>query len=260
MSKRNKRLFDVYLLTGGSDGKGVTFLRKEKKLTSGSCRLLVMGDVHGQFEKMRRVLSLCNYSPEHDRLVLLGDYVDRGPDSRSVVAEVSRLTQVGAIALYGNHEELMRRALQNRKQGKLKPDDLEQWFANGGETTLESYRAHTDTLDEHLAFLADLPRWAELDGYLFVHAGIRPGKMIEHQAPHDLLWIREDYILNYHGPQDVVTGHTPVQYLKRYELFDNITDATKPLIRNHKIFIDTGAAWNGPLTLMDLLSGEYWQG
>jgi len=57
-----------------------------------------------------------------------------------------------------------------------------------------------------------------------------------------------------------VTGHTPVQYLKRYELFDNITDATKPLICNHKIFIDTGAAWNGPLTLMDLLSGEYWQG
>ncbi len=234
-------------------------MRKEKKAATGAGRLLVMGDLHGQFEKMQLVLSLCDYSPEHDRLVFLGDYVDRGPDSRRVVAEVLRLTQLGAIALYGNHENLMYRALQNRKRRNLNPDDLEQWFANGGETTLDSYRAHTDTLDEHLAFLTDLPRWVELDGYLFVHAGIRPGKTIEQQEPHDLLWIREDYILNYHGPQDVVTGHTPVQYLKRYELVDNIADATKPLIRNHKIFLDTGAAWNGPLTLMDLLSGEYWQ-
>ena len=234
-------------------------MQKDKSPASAPGRLLVMGDVHGQLEKMQLVLTRCNYSPEIDRLVLLGDYVDRGPNSRRVVAEVLRLTQMGAIALYGNHEDLMRRALLNRKQGNINPENLEQWFANGGETTLESYRAHTDTLDEHLAFFAELPRWVEMDGYLFVHAGIRPGRAIEQQSAHDLIWIREDYILNYSGPQNVVAGHTPVQYLKRYELIDNIDDATQPLIRNHKYFLDTGAAWNGPLTLMDLLSGEYWQ-
>jgi serine/threonine protein phosphatase 1 len=228
-------------------------------LASGSERLLVMGDVHGQFEKMQRVLSLCDYQPENDRLVLLGDYVDRGPDSQKVVSEVLRLTQMGATALYGNHEDLMLRALLNRKQGNINPENLEQWFANGGETTLDSYRAYTDTLDEHLDFFANLPRWVEINGYLLVHAGIRPGRLINEQSVHDLIWIREDYILNYNGPQNVVTGHTPVQYLKRYELFGDIEEATQPLIRNHKIFLDTGAAWNGPLTLMDLMSGEYWQ-
>ena len=234
-------------------------MRKDKNPASGSARLLVMGDVHGQFEKMQRVLSLCDFRPENDRLVFLGDYVDRGPDSRKVVSEVLRLTQMGATALYGNHEDLMLKALLNRNQGNINPENLEQWFANGGETTLDSYRAHTDILDEHLAFFADLPRWVEMDGYLLVHAGIRPDRGIAEQSVHDLIWIREDYILIYNGPQTVVTGHTPVQCLKRYELFDDIEDATQPLVRNHKIFLDTGAAWNGPLTLMDLLSGEYWQ-
>lgn len=115
-----------------------------------SGRLLVMGDVHGQYEKMLNVLSLCEYRPAVDRLILLGDYVDRGPDSRRVVSEVLRLVQLGAVALYGNHEDLMRQALRNRKQGYLNPVELEQWFANGGETTLDSYRAHASDLDAHL--------------------------------------------------------------------------------------------------------------
>ena len=59
-----------------------------------SGRLLVMGDVHGQYEKMLNVLSLCEYRPAVDRLILLGDYVDRGPDSRRVVSEVRRLVEI----------------------------------------------------------------------------------------------------------------------------------------------------------------------
>lgn len=224
-----------------------------------SGRLLVMGDVHGQYEKMLNVLSLCEYRPAVDRLILLGDYVDRGPDSRRVVSEVLRLVQLGAVALYGNHEDLMRQALRNRKQGYLNPVELEQWFANGGETTLDSYRAHASDLDAHLAFIGDLPRWVEVDGYLCVHAGIRPGRKIERQASRDLIWIREEYIEGYRGPQDVVTGHTPVQYLRRFASFEDVEDSTKPVIREHKYFLDTGAAWRGPLTVMDLLSGEYWQ-
>ena len=70
-------------------------MRKDKSPASAPGRVLVMGDVHGQLEKMQLVLTRCNYSPEIDRLVLLGDYVDRGPDSRRVVAEVLRLTQMG---------------------------------------------------------------------------------------------------------------------------------------------------------------------
>lgn len=246
VSKSNKMKKDSLLLTEFVSG-----------LHQG--RLLVMGDVHGQYEKMLNVLTLCEYRPAVDRLILLGDYVDRGPDSRRVVSEVMRLVELGAIALYGNHEDLMRQALRNRKNGYLNPVELEQWFANGGEITLDSYRTHASELDTHLAFFAALPRWTEVDGYLCVHAGIRPGRKIEKQLPRDLIWIREEYIEGYRGPQDVVTGHTPVQYLRRFASFQDVEDSTKPLMREHKYFLDTGAAWHGPLTVMDLLSGEYWQ-
>ena len=222
-------------------------------------RLLVMGDIHGHYEKMLKVLALCEYDPAKDRLVLLGDYVDRGPASSRVVKAVVQLVKAGAVALYGNHEDLMLQALNKRQSGRIPAAAIDQWYANGGEITLNGYRAESTTLDAHLDFFATLPRWYEEKGFLFVHAGIRPGILTAQQSPQDLIWIREPYILNYGGPQDVVTGHTPTSYIGRYELFPDITDFTKPLIKEHKIFLDTGAAWGGPLTVMELHSKQYWQ-
>ncbi len=222
-------------------------------------RLLVMGDIHGQLEKMKRVLSLAGYKPKQDRLVLLGDYVDRGPDSNRTVSMVMHLVESGAVALYGNHEDMMRQALKDRKNMHLSQEEIEQWYANGGEVTLASYRNQSDLLDEHVAFFQSLPRWHEEWGFLFVHAGIRPGISLEQQSPQELIWLREPYIQGYRGPQDVVTGHTPIQYLARYELIPDVTDISKPLIREHKIFLDTGAAWGGPLTVMELPSQQFWQ-
>ncbi len=224
-----------------------------------SGRLLAMGDIHGQYAKMQKVLTLSEYNPIMDRLILLGDYVDRGPDSRRVVMDVIRLVESGAVALYGNHEDMMRRALRNRKTGRVSAEDLEQWYANGGEKTLADYRDQSAMLDEHLVFFASLPRWHEEKGFLFVHAGILPGLPLTQQSPQDLIWIREPYILGYEGPQEVVTGHTPTQYIGRYALFSDLTDLTKPVMKGHKYFLDTGAAWGGPLTVMDLLSRQFWQ-
>jgi serine/threonine protein phosphatase 1 len=222
-------------------------------------RLLVVGDIHGHVDKLRNVLTLSRYNPQRDRLVLLGDYVDRGPESCEVVTEVIRLVEAGAVALYGNHEDLMRAALKNHRLSRVSFAELESWYANGGEITLASYRARAECLDEHLSFLASLPRWYEEAGFLFVHAGVRAGIAIQEQSPHDLIWIREPYILEYNSLQYVVTGHTPTQYLARYNLFDDIVDASKPVVRGQKIFLDTGAAWGGPLTIMELPSQKIWQ-
>lgn len=222
-------------------------------------RLLVMGDVHGQYSKMQKALALADYDPARDRLVLLGDYIDRGPESWRVVEAVLGLVAQGAVALYGNHEDMMLRALVNRNRGRLSAEDVEQWYANGGETTIAGYRDDAETLERHLAFFRSLPRWHEERGFLFVHAGIRPEVALARQSLHDLIWIREPYILDYEGPQDVVSGHTPTQYLTRYELFPDIADPAKPIVRAHKFFIDTGAAWGGPLTIMDLPTQKYWQ-
>ena len=222
-------------------------------------RLLVMGDIHGQFEKIQRVLAVCRYNPNEDQLILLGDYVDRGPESCKVVEAVMNLVEEGAVALYGNHEDMMVRALAGQNNERQKSLDIEQWFANGGEITLSSYRAKASLLKEHLTFFKKMPRWHAEGGFLFVHAGIRAGYAIERQSPHDLIWIREDYILGYKGFQPVVAGHTPTQYLKRYELYPDIEDASKPVIRENKYFLDTGVAWGGPLTIMDMRSIEFWQ-
>ena len=218
-----------------------------------------MGDVHGDYEKMQRVLAECCYDATMDRLVLLGDYVDRGPESCRVVQAVKTLSEAGAVALFGNHEDMMVRALSGQGAERRKSLDIEQWYANGGEITLSSYRTKTDLLREHLAFMETLPRWHSEGGFLFVHAGIRPGRPVEKQSRQDLIWIREEYILGYKDLPPVVSGHTPTQYLKRYELFSDIEDASKPVIREHKYFLDTGVAWGGPLTVMDLCSGEFWQ-
>ena len=222
-------------------------------------RLLVMGDIHGQYEKMMRVLMKSGYDPAGDRLILLGDYVDRGPESSLVVQEVKKLVGGGALALYGNHEDLMLAALSGRIYDRLDSQAVEQWYANGGEITLNSYRAGKSLIEEHLHFFSGLPLWHEADDFLFVHAGLRPGLTLEKQAPQDLIWIREEYIQGYTGPWRVITGHTPTQYLKRYELFPDIEDATRPVIRQWQIFLDTGAAWGGPLTMMELPSQKYWQ-
>jgi len=231
----------------------------EKQISKDSGRLLVMGDVHGHYEKMVRVIEYCGYRPGIDQLVLLGDYVDRGPDSRRVASEVLNLAKTGAVALYGNHEDMMCRALKNRNIGRLGSDDLEQWLSNGGETTLRSYRAHSSELDAHLKFFSQRPSWFENKGFVFVHAGIRPGRAMNEQSLHDMIWIRDEYIMGYKGPWNIVTGHTPTQYLGKIGLYQDVIDFSKPVVRNHKFFIDTGVAWRGLLTVMELMSGEIWQ-
>ena len=103
--------------------------------------------------------------------------------------------------------------------------DLEQWYANGRrKLPLLVIGEKSSLLDEHLEFFASLPRWHEAETYLFISCReSRPGIPLDQQSPQDLIWIREPYILGYDGPRDIVTGHTPTQYLGRYEFFPDVT-------------------------------------
>ena len=222
-----------------------------------------MGDVHGQMEKMRAVLKRAGYRAGIDRLVLLGDYVDRGPCSREVLDFVIRLTSDGAVALKGNHEEMMLSAMQGLAEGRYDPAHVKQWFANGGEATLRSYRDDRECLLKHLEFIKTLPVLHETGEYVFVHAGLRPGIPIEKQKKEDLIWIREEYIEGYDGQWTVVTGHTPTHYLAKQGVgsLEESTagDEWAPVIRPRQIFMDTGAAWGGKLSVMELPGGKFWQ-
>jgi serine/threonine protein phosphatase 1 len=168
---------------------------------------------------------------EDDEVVFIGDYIDRGPDSKGVIDFL--LTLRGRYTfLMGNHERMFLDFLQGKERLLF--------LYNGGAATLESYGGVGEIPASHLAFLNRLRLYHESDEYLFVHGGIRPGVPLEKQDPSDLLWIREEFYA-YPGryPKTVVFGHTPMR------------DA---LITEDRIGIDTACVYGNKLTCLVLPS------
>lgn len=216
-------------------------------------RIYAIGDIHGCAAELDALLDLIA-ADAHDsgvvQLIFLGDYVDRGPDSKSVISRLISLkkSHPDAIFLKGNHEAIMLDFLSD-------PEDMYHWLDWGGEETLESYgvdkvlgRAPEELAAElsskipasHLSFLKSLPLTHIEGDYLFVHAGLRPGVALEDQQEEDLLWIRKRF---HHAAADerpeqvVVHGHQPMK---------------KPLDAGWRIGVDTGACWTGKLTAVVL--------
>ena len=190
------------------------------------------------------------------RAILLGDYVDRGSESRAVLEFLmgGRLGGLPATCLRGNHEAMLLAFLDDIGDGA-------RWLAYGGRATLLSYgvaAAGNDSSDAaltslqdafrtsfpeaHRDFLERLPTHASVGDYFFVHAGIRPGIAIERQSDTDLVWIREEFLRSndFHG-KIVVHGHS---YKHEPEVMPN------------RIGIDTGAYATGRLTCLVLEAGE----
>ena len=213
-------------------------------------RVYAIGDVHGCLDRLEAIHALVAEDLEVRPttgavLVHLGDYVDRGPDSAGVVARLAAgdpLPNVPTVNLMGNHEHMMLAALAT---GETEMTEL--WLANGGADSLQSWQVPRSAQPKewpsylpmpHLMFLRDLALRHEVGGYLFVHAGIRPGIPLDRQSRHDLMWIREPFLSwNESFGSVVVHGHTP-----RHE----------PVVRPNRIGIDTGAVMGGMLTCVVL--------
>lgn len=203
-----------------------------------------IGDVHGHIEKLNVVLDRCRRRAGADaRLVFIGDYIDRGPDSRAVVELLMDLQQRRpgrVICLRGNHEAVVlafaRDALHTL------PDDVDHraWLSDlgGGLATLASYGVeHASELpEEHLDWMAALPTFYDDGQRYFAHAGVHPARPLAKQREEDLVWIREPF-LSHAGDYGrlVVHGHTPVAA--------RIAD-----FRINRLNIDTGACYDGPVT------------
>ncbi len=221
-------------------------------------RAYVIGDVHGCADRLFALHeAVAAHFAAHPcpspLLVHLGDLVDRGPDSARVVARLSVASpvhRVPMVNLMGNHEWMMLTALASDDPGAAN-----HWIDNGGGESLRSWGVRPGTPShqwpsllpvDHLLFLRDLRPYHRLDGYIFVHAGLRPGIPLARQHWSDLLWIREGF-LDYPGallpdaPALVaVHGHTP---------------AIAPELRSNRIGIDTGAVRGGKLTCA-ILEGD----
>lgn len=207
-------------------------------------RILAVSDIHGNNDLLVRALQDAKYDPAVDKLYMLGDYIDRGPESKKTVETVMALQERGAIVLKGNHEDMLLRSLTPNHMSDIY---YNMWMRNGGQHTLISYGGKIPR--EHIEWMSNLPSIHVDDNYIFVHAGIVPGIPLDKQDEWNLLWIREDFLLFYQGEKTVVFGHTPIKYLQC--IVSNSKDSLIYCDTN-MIGIDTGAAFDGPVTVVDI--------
>lgn len=218
-----------------------------------------IGDIHGQSECLEALHRRIDYKHQkdfpdlHGRILHLGDYVDRGPDSFGVIERVMRLEKTSrfdVVSLKGNHEQLM---IQGCRSGKARA--WSEWQANGGEATLQSYHVQgfESPCEHHLDWMEALPtmHWDRTAGYVFVHAGIDP-RRFPHEDENVRLWTRSKSFFDsaqWRSPDlegmIVVHGHTPTH-----------TDQPEIAEAGRRINIDTGACFGGPLTAVILAPGR----
>lgn len=199
--------------------------------------LYVIGDIHGQLTQLDRALALVEADGGRDaHIVFLGDYTDRGPDSKGVVDRLIRGQSEDRnwTFIKGNHDRMFEWFMQDfpRQEPHLPVDLTWQHERLGGLTTLASYgvnvdgrprlsevhaEAHQKVPYAHIEFLKNNQLCYETDALFFVHAGIRPSVPLMEQTEHDMLWIRQDFVNDKTShPKLIVHGHTAVDYPEHY--------------------------------------------
>ncbi|EHK59124.1 metallophosphoesterase [Allomesorhizobium alhagi] len=228
--------------------------RARLRLDTGGIAIYAVGDVHGCLDELlsleRAIVANGKNLPGRKLIIMLGDYVDRGPASSQVIDHLLAPPPAGfeRICLAGNHEVVMLDYIDGRL-------GLADWMSMGAASTLLSYGIDHDRLaqiyrssrqiDEvirktipaaHIAFLRSLPILVEAQRFIFVHAGVRPEVDLERQSDYDLAFIRSEFYERAHLLKKyVVHGHTPVAEAKRDGM---------------RVNIDTGAVFGGRLTAL----------
>lgn len=225
-----------------------------------------VGDVHGCAAALESLLAeialhrRARHGSRTHRIVMLGDYVDRGPDSARVLDLCLQLEADGHIVLPGNHDQMMHDALAGGPAGDRA---AAHWWANGAKSTLESYGAEglssgawRESLqrvpEAHRALLRRLvedraPYHVDADDHLFfVHAGVRPEKALARQSREDLLWSRDPAFY----------GDAPTPWVEGLRVVHAHTPGDGPEIRANRVGLDTGAVYGGRLSAGVFVDGQ----
>ncbi|MCB0330224.1 MAG: serine/threonine protein phosphatase [Bdellovibrionales bacterium] len=214
-------------------------------------RTFVIGDIHGCADELNLLLHHIEekegLAPE-DVVIFIGDYIDRGPDSKGVIdllLDFDERQKSDVYFLKGNHEEMLLGYLELGGSG----GDV--YLINGGKEFLASYglgakvkpsEALEAIPERHIQFFQNLTRYLVSEQFIFAHAGLNPLRDLGHQIDDDLFWIRDEFIQNVHYfRKTVVFGHTPFEDVMFHLPF--------------KIGIDTGLVYGNALTAIEL-SGE----
>jgi serine/threonine protein phosphatase 1 len=200
---------------------------------------VAVGDIHGMADKLRRLLfQIDNWlaSVKMTRpvqFIYLGDYIDRGPDSKGVIETVRAMQNAGAICLRGNHEQLMIDSTESRI-------GEQNFLLNGGNETRASLRSDA-AFTEAQNWMKTLPTFYEDELRYYVHAGLRPRLPLDQQDDYTRLWIRDEFLRStWRFPIYVVHGHTPT--------ISTNPEQTTPDIRDNRCNVDTGAGWGRTLS------------
>lgn len=201
--------------------------------------LYCIGDIHGCLTQLKTLMEMIEDDAGHRdaKIVFVGDYIDRGPDSKGVVDFLINLKNSKNreyIFLKGNHEDMM-----------MDPYGQRDWWYNGGKQTMDSYRCESFRLfpEDHQEWFKNLRTYYQYGRFVFVHAGLDPSLKLEDQSEHSMLWNRKyvGYNGEYEGGYFVTYGHTPLSDIIRC---------------NNGAGIDTGCVFDDA----DLLTGEKAEG
>lgn len=207
-------------------------------------RLFAIGDIHGCATALRTLIEAIDPQPD-DTIVVLGDVIDWGPDSRDCVQQLIDLsTRCNFVLVRGNHEEMLFASLESRSE-------LRYWLNFGGEETLKSYpyRGGEDFIDSsHVRFLKTSSDYHETDEFIFVHASYDPNKPMAQQSNTTLQWelIQPQQMRPHYSGKTVIAGHTP-------------QTTGEPLDLGFLKVIDTDCSRGGWLTAIDLVQQGFLQ-
>lgn len=222
----------------------------------------VIGDIHGNFRALKQCLERSKFNYEEDKLIVLGDTCDGFPDVKECFDELLKIKNL--IHILGNHDNWALKWYTKDIFSGGFPEIL--WTSQGGQNTINSYGGINERMGEkHLSLLINSPlyhlEYNYDDIYLFVHGGINPNqKDIVKQDRDVLLWDREllryarhkhyqNPNCKYGGFDRIYVGHTTTQ----------MAGKTEPMKYCNVIMMDTGAGWNGKLTIMNIETNELYQ-
>lgn len=216
----------------------------------------IMSDIHGCLDKFEAAIK--KWGPDKERLVLMGDYIDRGPDSLGVIQKIMELkeTHKNVTVLKGNHEDMLLQWLKSEKEllgfyytmthEETLKSFLKERFKK--ESRLQRGLSMIHMFKKELKFLDNLDCYYESDNIIFVHAGINLRADNWRLSKNDLLWIRNDFFYSSVSPEKrVFFGHTPTRMLHRGNV-----ESDKIWISpdNMKVGIDGAASMGGKLNAL----------
>lgn len=219
-----------------------------------------IGDIHGGARALIKALELANFDNGNDTLISLGDVCDGWSETAEAIEELLKIKNL--IYIKGNHDHWAYKGLSKDPEF-LKGFHSEgaTWLHHGGQATVDSYNRRPELIEKHLPFLKNArPYYLDSENRLFVHAGIMPGKPIHETSEDILIWDRDFWYGQYSGKnygkdyKEIYIGHTPTLNFP-----DNKGSHYLPMNKRNTWNLDTGAAFTGKLTIMNIDTKEYWQ-